>query len=242
MKRQLIRIGKTIALLTADEQYFGPAEVIVQRAHLEIRQYIRTHPWFWSNLEPLEVEDDAPVIVKRMAEAARVVNVGPMATVAGAIAQTVVEHLVEKGATHVILDNGGDIAMFLDHPIVAGIYAGRQGIRNLGLYIETTHRPLGLCTSSATVGPSLSFGRTDAATVFADDVILADAAATALGNLVTKKDHAHIKSRIQQILVDRVQGAMVIIGDVIGIGGRLPRIVNVHVDENLIAKVGACCY
>lgn len=228
--------------MTAEAQYFVPAEAIVRRARLEIRQYIRDHPWFWSSLEPLEIEEDAPVIVKRMAEASREVGVGPMATVAGAIAQTVIEALVEKGASHVVFDNGGDIAMFLDHPIVAGIYTGRRGVRNLGLHIDVTHRLLGLCTSSATVGPSLSFGGTDASTVFADDVFLADAAATALGNVVTTRDGGHVESKIRQVLIKGVRGAMVVIGELIGIGGSLPRLVSVQVDENLIAKVGGCCY
>lgn len=237
MGRRLIHIGETIAYLTAEDEYFLPAEDLIHEARRDIQKYIKSAPWFWSHLEPLEVDETAPTIVQTMADAAARVGVGPMAAVAGAIAQYVVAGLVELGAEHVIFDNGGDIAMYLAHPIVAGVYAGPNNSMNLGLEIDTTYELLGLCTSSATVGHSLSFGRTDAAIVFSKNVALADAAATALGNKVTLPESSHIMAALQQVLVDGVLGGMVIIGDMIGIAGDMPRTVAAEVDPALIAKV-----
>ncbi len=243
MERRLIQIGETIAYLTAEASFFSAAETIIRTARREISRYIRDHPWFWATLEPLAVENPAPEIVRRMVESAELVNVGPMAAVAGAIAQTVVEQLVELGASHVIFDNGGDIAMFLDHPIVAGVYTGRNGVAGIGLLIDRTQELLGLCTSSASVGPSLSLGVTDASTVFARDAILADAAATALGNLVSSRSPDCIESALRQVQVAGVKGAMVILGDTIGIGGDLPELVHAQVAPDLIAKMdGGWCY
>ena len=47
--------------------------------------------------------------------------------------------------------------------------------------------PLGLCTSSGTIGHSLSFGLADAVVILSKSAILADAAATAVGNRVKDK-------------------------------------------------------
>jgi len=78
--------------------------------------------------------------------------------------------------------------------------------------------PLGVCTSSATVGPSLSFGRADAVCVLAPSVALADAAASAIGNLVLKKDD------IQRALdfgatIPGVEGIVIVFRDNLGVWG-----------------------
>src|SRR4030043_72049 len=62
-----------------------PAAIIKYRKPLE--EYINRHPLFLHSLEPFSVEEDAPVIVRDMAQAASIAGVGPMAAVAGAIAE-----------------------------------------------------------------------------------------------------------------------------------------------------------
>jgi ApbE superfamily uncharacterized protein (UPF0280 family) len=161
-----------------------------------------------------------------------------MASVAGAIAEYVVERIVAAGASHIIFDNGGDIAMYLKHPIIAGIYTGARGPKGLGLRVTHTKRILGLCTSSATVGHSLSYGDTDAAIIYSEDVALADAAATALGNAVSHKDSNLIESSLNNIMIDGITGAMVTIEDTIGACGHLPKLVRASVNLQLISKGG----
>ncbi len=160
--------------------------VLKQRALLE--GYIERHPEFATTLEPFMIGDDAPHIVKEMAEAAEKVGVGPMAAVAGAVAEYVGKELLNF-SPEVIVENGGDIFLKNLKRRVVGIYTGKAPFTGkIALQIEPEDTPLGVCTSSGTVGHSLSFGRADAAIVLSPSTPLADAAATAIGNLVTEED------------------------------------------------------
>jgi ApbE superfamily uncharacterized protein (UPF0280 family) len=135
-----------------------------QRAYLE--DFIRNDPFFQLTLEPYDLmQDDAPLIVKQMIEKSAVFGIGPMAAVAGAIAGFAVQAMVDEGATYAMVDNGGDICILNDLPIVVGIYAGSSPIRDLGFQLPARRAPLGICTSSGSVGPSISFGFADAAVV-----------------------------------------------------------------------------
>lgn len=238
MKRYNLQISETIASVIVDCEYIPLVEELVKEAREQVECYIKKHALFGTSHCPTQVDVDAPILIQRMAQAGLRVGVGPMASVAGAIAEYVVERIVSAGATHIIFDNGGDIAMYLEHPIVAGIYTGVCGPNNLGLEITQTKTILGLCTSSATVGHSLSYGDTDAAIIYSEDVTLADAAATALGNMVSQKDSQLIESSLTSIMIDGILGAMVMIEDRIGVCGHLPILVQANVDFDLISKGG----
>jgi uncharacterized protein len=188
------------------------------RAPLE--RYIETHPLFLYTLEPLEVEPDAPAIVKEMADAARIAGVGPMAAVAGAIAEAVGKELIPYSA-EVIVENGGDIFLKSSKVRHIGIYAGDSPFTGkITLEIQQEETPLGICTSSKTVGPSLSLGTTDAAIVLARSAAIADAVATAIGNAVKTADD--IDGVIKKSLKYKgVKGVIVIKGDKIGIKGNI---------------------
>lgn len=236
MVRHDIRIGETIATVIVDPQYIPLVETSVMEARERIRTYILTHPEFRTSLIPVSVESDAPDIVKIMAETGKVVNVGPMAAVAGAIAQYVVEVLVAAGAKHIVFDNGGDIAMYLDEPIVIGLYAGKNGLDGIGFKVSEKQTILGICTSSFTVGHSLSFGKTDASTAVSNNVALADAAATALGNQICNADENEIERAMDSFNREGIDGLLVTIGDLVGISGNLPDIVRANVEYNLISR------
>lgn len=155
-----------------------------QRALLE--GYIARHPRFATTLEPFPVGDDAPHIVKEMSEAAEKVGVGPMAAVAGALAEFVGKELLEF-SPEVIVENGGDIFLKNLNSKLVGIYTGKPPYSGeIALRIEPGETPKGVCTSSGTVGHSLSFGKADATIVISPSTPLADAAATAIGNLVVE--------------------------------------------------------
>ena len=107
-----------------------------------------------------------------------------MASVAGAMAEAFQETSLES-STEVIVENGGDIYLATSRERVIGIYAGTSPLSiKLGIAISPEDSPLGICTSSGTVGPSLSFGKADAVCVLSKSAALADAAATAVGNVV----------------------------------------------------------
>lgn len=126
--------------------------------------------------------------------------------------------------------------MYINHPVIVGIYAGDIKITNIGLKFQSLQNIIGICTSSATIGPSLSFGRADAATVISKDVILADAATTALGNSIKEKSKASIEKALTSIGNDKIEGMIAIVGDTMGIWGKLPEIVKVKVDYEFITK------
>ncbi len=193
-------------------------EVLKQRALLE--GYITRHPGFLTSLEPFAVGDDAPLIVREMAEASAKVGVGPMAAVAGVIAEKVGRTLLDY-TNEVIVENGGDIFLCYRKPRLIGIYAGNSPLTGrLALKIEPEDTPLGVCTSSGTVGHSLSFGKADAAIVLSPSAALADAAATAVGNLI--RTEADLPGAIEFVKsVDGITGIAVIKGDKIAAWGKV---------------------
>ena len=158
------------------------ATVKIHRQALE--RYIQAHPFFASSFEPIKIAEEAPIVVRLMGEAAQIAGVGPMAAVAGAMSGLVGEKLAEFSC-EVIVENGGDNYLRSSKERIAAIYAGNSPLSGkLGLRIRPEDMPLGICTSSGTVGHSISFGRVDAAVVTASSTALADAAATAIGNVV----------------------------------------------------------
>ncbi len=182
-------VKETDLYIRASRDLSVEAVAAINEVRGPLEHYIREHPVFLHSLEPLPVEKDAPDIVQRMAQAARLANVGPMAAVAGAVAQMVGEKLLQSSA-EVIVENGGDIYLKVSRKRMIAVYAGDSVFTGkLALEVEPGRTPLGVCTSSGKVGPSLSLGIADAAVVIAPSAALADAAATAVGNMVkTEKD------------------------------------------------------
>ena len=149
-----------------------------------IKKYISSHPLFLTTLTPFTVEADAPLIIQAMAEAGKKASVGPMAAIAGAIAQFTGEELSQY-TPELIIENGGDIYLHSSKNRTIGIFAGDSPLSGkIGLEIAGKNTPIGISTSSGTVGHSLSFGRADAVVVLAENAVLADAVATGAGNLV----------------------------------------------------------
>jgi len=231
-----LHIKETIATVTAEERFLELAERAIVAARADIEAYIAEQPCFLTALEPLPIDMAAPGIARRMAAAAALAGVGPMAAVAGAIAQVAVETLVAAGARHVIVDNGGDLVMRIDRPVTVGIFTGPATIRDIALRFEPRPGIFSVCTSSGTVGHSLSFGCADAAMAIADNGCLADATATALGNRVREKSGEAIDRAIRESLADGIEGLLVVAGEHLGLGGKLPPLVRAAVDPRLISK------
>jgi len=192
--------------------------VVKYRSMLE--GYIERQPAFATSLEPISVAEDAPQIVKEMADSARRVGVGPMASVAGAIAQFVGEELSAL-SPEIIIENGGDIYLTSLKDRVIGIYAGNSPLSGkIGLEVRGEETPLAICTSSGTVGHSLSLGKADATVAIAKSATLADAAATAIGNIIYQPDDIPIGIAFAQN-TKRLLGVVIIKDDKIGIWGKL---------------------
>ena len=230
------RLKETIVTIGAESEDF--VEVAITSIHQQRRlleDYIISDPFFGVTLEPYEVPDSAPGIVRRMGGACKTVGIGPMGAVAGTIAWMAVEAMVDAGATYAFVDNGGDVALFTDRALMIGVYAGESSIKDLALEVQPTNEIMGICTSSGTVGPSVSFGNADAALVVSHDVSLADAAATALGNAVVDEEGLEIAFDVVKD-VTGIQGAMVVKGDMFAVWGKLPRVVRAKMKPDLITK------
>ncbi len=160
-------------------------EVIHIRRQLE--EYILVHPQFQTSLVPIVTYPDTPEIAFKMAEAAAVAGVGPMAAVAGAVADHIGQ-ILKRYSAEVIVENGGDIYLLSARERHIAVYAGDSPFSyKIGIKIQPETTPAGICTSSGTVGHSLSFGVADAVVIIGDTAIMADAAATQAGNLVKHK-------------------------------------------------------
>jgi len=182
-----VTIKETDLQICASSDLTDRAEDLIVQVRWELEEYIRGHPYFAETLTPMEVTDNAPGIVKRMAEAGRIARVGPMAAVAGAIAEHVARGLAEF-STDVIVENGGDLYLIGKHERRVALFAGEDGVQGVGLRIPAGLMPVAVCTSSGRIGHSTSFGSADAVTVLARNASLADAVATALANRVRCAD------------------------------------------------------
>ena len=192
--------------------------VLRHRGSLE--SYIARHPIFLTTLEPYQAETRAPAIVREMAGASQLTGVGPMAAVAGALAEAVGRDLLSF-TPEVIVENGGDIFVKTSKKRLVGVYAGDSSLsKKIALEIMPRETPLGICTSSGTVGHSFSLGNADAVVVVSPSTALADAAATALGNMVKTADD--IPDAIEKAKsIAGLRGLVVIVGDKMGVWGKV---------------------
>lgn len=231
MIRRRFHLRETIATILAErEEHVEAARRGIIRARHALERYIARDPFFSATLEPYSVRTGIPV-VDRMSAAGVSAGVGPMAAVAGAIALAGVEEMIREGAGLAVVDNGGDIAMVTDRPISVGIHAGESvHSDHLAFRVPPQEEILGICTSSATVGPSLSFGTADAVCVVARDPCLADAWATALCNSLSPRS----QDAISRVPWDRVMGVLAIEGEWMFRAGNLPPLVRARVDRDLV--------
>jgi len=194
------------------------ASILKYRAYLE--EYIAHNPHFVAALNPIGVNADAPAIVADMAMATKNCGVGPMAAVAGAMAEYVGKDLLAY-SDEIIVENGGDLFLKVLTQKQVGIYAGDSPLSGkLAIEVWPEETPMGICTSSGTVGHSLSYGKADAVIAISSSTALADAAATAIGNMV--KDVCDINKAIDFAMsLDGLDGIAVIKGSDMGVWGKV---------------------
>ncbi|HOO03483.1 MAG TPA: UPF0280 family protein [Methanomassiliicoccales archaeon] len=236
--RRHFQYKETAVTIEADEEYLPLAEKAVLDAREEVEAYIAKDPYFKATFDPYPVRADMGEVVRHMCEAAQRADVGPMAAVAGAIGHHAVAAMTKAGCKHCLVDNGGDIVMRTNRTVTVGLYSSVRTPNYLALEVPATKAPYSICTSSGTVGPSISLGRADLATVIAADGALADACATKLGNLITEDDLTLIDRAIREVLaIEGVKGALVMIAGKLGLGGEVPWLVRCDVPPELITRV-----
>jgi uncharacterized protein len=215
-----VKIAESDLFISSDSNLSKLAEKSLTQHRYSLESYINNHPNFRTSLLPLPDDHLAPSIVRDMIAKSKVCGVGPMASVAGAVSEFVGNDLLDS-TDSLIIENGGDIFLLSRRNLTVAVYAGESTLSyKVNLIIKPEETPLGICTSSATVGPSLSFGKADAVCVISKSAILADAAASAIGNRV--KDKKDIKPALDcGIKIPGVQGIVIIIGSDMGAIGNI---------------------
>lgn len=213
-------VRETDLLIRAEKNLSRQAKEVVLKYRNQIETYIAMDPSFEKSLIPIEGKPYSPEIIKEMIQASFSACVGPMAAVAGAISEAVYKDL-KHFSNELIIENGGDIYLATSKERTIGIYAGSSPLSmKIGIVIEPHTSPLAICTSSGTVGHSLSFGKADAVCVLSQSGALADAVATAIGNMIQKKED------IEQGLargkeIEGISGVLIILGEKIGVWGEI---------------------
>lgn len=214
---------ESILTVVCDDGLRDAAFDALMEARYSIESKISEDPFFGITYDPYPASPGDEDLVRRMCDASVVAGVGPMAGVAGAVAVHIAERLVELGSSHAVVENGGDIAFLSPEPRLVGVYADHPVFRDLAFSVSSD-TITGICSSSRTVGPSVSLGASSISTVFSDDVILADCCATALGNLV--KDEASMGNAVEDIgSRPGVKGCVACCGDKVAMFGDVPEMV-----------------
>lgn len=230
--KRAFRLKESDCTIISDrEDGIETAKSSIKRNRRLLEEYIKDHPQFLHSLEPVAV-DDGPEVARLMAEASLKADVGPMAAVAGVIADLAVQDMVKSGCKVAVVEDGGEVSTVSDQPIDIAFVAGDESLsREMGFRLKTF--PVGVATSSGRFSHALSFGDAEAVTVFAVDAGLADAAATAVANLIKGDDvRGVIRQGIDKALhIDGVNGIFILYRDVVGKAGQVPELIKVNPQE-----------
>jgi ApbE superfamily uncharacterized protein (UPF0280 family) len=213
-----VKIFESDLFISSDTNLSEQATKSLFTCRKSLESYIGINPQFKTSLVPVPEDHLAPPIVREMIQKTKICGVGPMASVAGAVAEFVGNDLLHL-TENLIIENGGDIFLKVKHQVNVGIYAGESALSyKFNIIVNSEETPLGICTSSATVGPSLSFGTADAVCVISRSATLADAAASAIGNRV--KSRKDIKPSLDYgIGIPGIIGIVIIVGKDMGVIG-----------------------
>jgi len=202
----------------------------------ELEEYIQRDPLFQLALNPIDVVD-GPEVAMLMAEASKRAGVGPMAAVAGVLADLAVREMLGAGARVAVVENGGEACFNSDRPMDIAIQAGETPLsKRVGFRLEKF--PVGVATSSGLFSHALSFGEAEAATVFAENAGIADAVATSVANVVKGNDEKMVVEEAVDLglSIEGVRGVFIIYRGHVGLGGEVPTIISVNPDEEIVVK------
>ena len=214
-------VEQTDLCVVAERDLSAEISLYVQELRGLIKSYMVLHPEFLKSLVPVPVPAHASQIVRDMAEAAAACGVGPMAAVAGAVAEAVAGRFAAT-SPNILVENGGDICLRSTRERVVALLAVPESGASLGLRFSPGEFPVSVCSSSGRVGHSLSFGQGDIVAVRAGTGALADAAATALANLVRRgSDFGRMLDRARGLEAAGVQGVFAQCEGKVAVWGRM---------------------
>lgn len=215
-----VTVQETDLRVSSERDLSEETRDLVVEYRRQLESYILTHPDFLTTLTSYQPDPYAPLIVREMIAATTDIGVGPMASVAGAVAQIVGMDLL-KLSDQVVIENGGDIFMKLKKDAIVSIFAGESPLsEKIGLKIPLSMMPVGVCSSSGKVGHSLSLGVSDVITVVSRSAVRADGAATALGNRIKTRADLEKTAEIASTMAG-VIGCVAILGDAMAMWGEI---------------------
>lgn len=230
--KQVFQVKETNCTIISDnESAVNVAMSSIRHNRKELDKYIKRHPKFLYSLKPVSA-NDGPVMTELMAEAAEKANVGPMAAVAGVLADLAVKDMVLAGGKIAVVENGGEVSAVSNKPIDIALLAGDSPLsKQIGFRLEKF--PTGIATSSGLFSHALSFGEAEAVTIFSTNAGLADAAATAVGNLIKGKDWRRAVERgIEEALsIDGVRGVFIVYRGIVGKAGEIAKMIKISAEE-----------
>ncbi len=220
-------IGETAATIASDSKHIPRATEAITRTRDEIERQIARDPFFLTTFEPYDRRRATSEVTRRMCEASFSARVGPMATVAGTIAQTALEAMIVDGCDHGWVDNGGDVALSLRKPTVVEVFCEPGSKNAFGFEVGPTDGIIGICSSSGRLGHSISLGRADVSVAIAESAILADAFATSMCNGVGKR--ADLSTCFEPLAnIDGFIGGLVVLDGDVAMTGRVPKIIDLE--------------
>lgn len=193
-----------------------------------LEAYIKQNPRFLFSLKPVSA-NDGPKVAQLMAEASEKAEVGPMAAVAGVLADLAVQEMINAGCKVAVVENGGEIYAVSDQPIDIGFVAGNESLsKEMGFRLEQF--PLGVATSSGKFSHAFSFGDADAVTIFAVSAGVADAVATAVANQIAGNDIKEVIKRgiTTALSIEGVKGVFILYNEIVGKAGQVPKILKLN--------------
>ena len=227
--KRAFRLKESDCTIIADrEDGIETAIASIERNRGLLEEYVKKNPRFLHSFDPVKV-DTGPEVARLMAAASEKAGVGPMAAVAGVLADLAVREMISSGCKVAVVENGGEVYAVSDQPIDIGFAAGDEPLsREMGFRLRKF--PIGVATSSGRFSHAFSFGDADAVTVFAVDAGLADAAATAVANLITGDNIQNvIKQGIDRALsIDGVSGVFILYRGIVGKAGQIPELIKLN--------------
>ncbi|MDR2707177.1 MAG: UPF0280 family protein [Nitrososphaerota archaeon] len=214
-------------IISDTPQGITTAKKSITHNYQQLENYMQTHQTFLHSFKPTLIPHE-PLVANLMAIAAQKANVGPMAAVAGVIADLAVIDMQKAGCKVAVVEDGGEISAVSDRPIDVALAAGNEPLsKRFGFRLDNF--PIGVATSSGRFSHAFSFGDAEAVTVFCKNAGLADAAATAVGNVVTGDVKAGIDAGIKQGLnIPEVLGVLILYQGKVGMAGKIPQIIKIE--------------
>jgi ApbE superfamily uncharacterized protein (UPF0280 family) len=232
IKRHFTLKESDVTVISESDKFIDIAADTLKRERLILEDTIRKFPEFQATFKPYFIEDP-PRIIEIMQESTAIYEVGPMAAVAGALADLMQEAMRKRGAKITVVENGGEIIIKSVDDIYIALVSLTTVLKGrMGFLFKGGSAQLGVATSSGTFGHAISFGQADTVTIFADNATYADAAATRVANEVKGSDIEGSIGKALEIAdsLDKIRGTFITRGKYVGKSGTIPEIISISDD------------